>query len=126
MSGPITIVVPGRPVPKGRPRFSGRGRRPHTPPKTAAAERKIALIARIAGARPINGPVSVRAIFIFADRRTRGDVDNLSKLALDALNGIAFKDDRQVVRLYATIAEGPKPFTAITITPVTKETPWAT
>ena len=122
MSGPISFIVPGRPVPKGRPRVV-RGHA-FTPAATVAAERKIALIARIAGARPIGGPVSIRAIFIFADRRTRGDVDNLSKLALDALNGVAFKDDRQVVRLYATIAEGPKPFTAITITPVTEETLW--
>jgi Holliday junction resolvase RusA-like endonuclease len=31
--------------------------------------------------------------------RLRGDVDNYEKIVLDALNGVAYEDDRQVVRL---------------------------
>lgn len=30
----------------------------------------------------------------------RGDIDNLAKLTLDALNGLAYEDDRQVVELH--------------------------
>jgi len=31
----------------------------------------------------------------------RGDLDNYVKLTLDALNGVAWEDDRQVVRISA-------------------------
>jgi Holliday junction resolvase RusA-like endonuclease len=35
----------------------------------------------------------------YENRKLRGDVDNYLKLAGDALNGVAYVDDRQIVRL---------------------------
>ena len=32
-------------------------------------------------------------------KRLRGDIDNYAKSVLDALNGVAYKDDKQIVRL---------------------------
>ncbi len=124
MKGAITVTIPGRPVPKDRPRVV-RGNT-YTPAATVAAEHRIALLARAAGARPIECPVAVRAEFVFKDGRARADIDNLAKLVLDALNGVAFKDDRQVVSLEATIYRGQKDLSVVTITPIAEELLWKT
>lgn len=53
---------------------------------------------RLAGiVAPLEGPVAVTVI-AYRPRR-RGDIDNLAKAVLDALNGFAFGDDGQVVLL---------------------------
>jgi Holliday junction resolvase RusA-like endonuclease len=38
----------------------------------------------------------------------RGDLDNYVKLTLDALNGVAWVDDRQVVRIVAAKMDSPE------------------
>jgi len=48
----------------------------------------------------LSGPVSVRALFYFPNRR--GDLDNRVKQLLDALNGIVFSDDSKVEHLECT------------------------
>jgi Holliday junction resolvase RusA-like endonuclease len=94
----LAFCVPGNPVPKGRPRFF----RGHavTPRETRAAEEVVKLCARRAGSRPRDGEVALSLVFY---RRTRQacDLDNLVKLVSDALNGVAFADDRQIVLLRA-------------------------
>ena len=59
----------------------------------------------------ISGPVSV-AITLHPKRTKQGnayksrmDLDNCVKVTLDALNGVAYRDDSQVVRLVAEIGE---------------------
>lgn len=47
--------------------------------------------------------------FTFADNRT--DADNLLKLVADALNGYAYRDDRQIALAIALKLYGPKPMT---------------
>lgn len=48
---------------------------------------------------PLSGPVVVYAS-LFRPRR-RGDLDNTLKVLLDALKGVAFVDDDQVVEIHA-------------------------
>ena len=48
--------------------------------------------------RPIDGPVSVEIIAHPPDRRRR-DLDNICKSLLDSLEGKAYHDDSQIVRL---------------------------
>lgn len=49
--------------------------------------------------RPLEGPV---VVFVTAYRpRRNGDLDNALKALLDALKGVAFVDDDQVVELHA-------------------------
>ena len=99
-----TIVINGRPVPKGRPRLGRRGR-VFTPEKTLIAEAAI----REAWDGPIfDGSVSV--IVVFNESTTevtvreydgvksklRGDIDNYVKTLMDGLNGVAWIDDKQV------------------------------
>lgn len=91
------FTVPGRPVPKGRPRL-GRGRT-YTPPSTVAYEQAVGWCARSAHrGQPLPGPVAVRLeLHLVATRR--GDVDNYAKSLLDGMQGIVLLDDRQVRRL---------------------------
>ena len=115
----MTFTVPGRPVPKARPRVvNGHA---YTPRETAAYEAAVrgCYKACAKGAPPLTVPCAVEMVFRFpipssARRKTmpdkikagdpyphKADVDNLCKAILDALNGIAFADDALVVRLTA-------------------------
>ena len=60
----------------------------------------------------------VRVELFFGGVQANQDIDNLAKSCLDALNGIAFEDDRQVVELVARKASGRSPQTVISITEV--------
>lgn len=51
------------------------------------------------GIKPFTGDVVV-TIHVYRARKT-GDLDNFQKLLLDALNGIAYNDDKQIVELHA-------------------------
>lgn len=104
------LVVPGRPVPKGRARVARNGR-VYTPHATRVYEREVAAAWARSG-RPvlIDGPFVLRAGFVFARPRShllaggqvrrgapplpREDGDNLLKSVADALQGLAFADDR--------------------------------
>ena len=92
------ITIPGRPVPKGRPRLGVRGRKAfvYTPPATVEYEKLVGWIAKSVGCRPVEGPVSV-SLNVYA--RGKLDADNIAKSILDGLNGIAYEDDDQVVEL---------------------------
>ncbi|WP_333673288.1 RusA family crossover junction endodeoxyribonuclease [Elioraea tepidiphila] len=119
--GPVEVrfTVPGRPVPKARPRF-GTGGRVFTPAATIAAERAVASAAWQAWPREAAfsaRPVEIDATFRYAVPRswpkhrrlqalsgalamTSGaDVDNLAKTVLDGLNGGPIIDDAAVVAL---------------------------
>lgn len=74
-------------------------------------KRTAAHSAFVAGWRALACPVSV-AITLHpkrtkkgAESKTRMDLDNCIKVTLDALNGVAYLDDRQVVRLVAEVGE---------------------
>lgn len=92
------IIIPGRPVPKGRPRLGVRGRKAYiyTPPATREYEKLVGWVAKCSGCRPTEGPVSV-SLVVFC--RGKMDVDNVAKSVLDGLNGVAYEDDDQVVEL---------------------------
>jgi Holliday junction resolvase RusA-like endonuclease len=102
--------VPG-PV-RGKQRARAGNGRHFTPPATVNAEAWVRHCAVAAGVRPIVGPVrmdltSVRpapASWSKAKREAAGewdtrkpDRDNIEKLVADALNGIAYADDAQIV-----------------------------
>lgn len=107
--GEYTFVVPGRPRVKERPRH-GRNGRVYTPRETLEREK---MVAAVYGGPKFEGPVVVDVTFgqdntsvtiIELDQeptKLRGDIDNYVKLILDALNGVAWDDDRQVVILTA-------------------------
>jgi Holliday junction resolvase RusA-like endonuclease len=52
---------------------------------------------------PAEGRVRVYLDFLEGARQRPQDIDNLVKLVLDALNGVAWLDDQQVVSLVASV-----------------------
>lgn len=98
----VTFTVPGKPVPKERPRRytdpqSGETRT-YTPHNTVNAEVAVADCCRLAlrGAVPPTGGLwGIIAVFYLPDLRGR-DSDNLVKLVKDALQGVTWSNDSQV------------------------------
>lgn len=107
----LAFTVPGEPVPKARPRARvvGPFARIYTPGTTRKYEGHVRVIAREAAQRAhwawgAKDRFEVElAVFRIHELRG-GDLDNLAKSILDPLNGIAYPDDRRVLRLQATLA----------------------
>jgi Holliday junction resolvase RusA-like endonuclease len=131
----ITFSLPGNPVPQPRPRITVRGKHGHAyvPPDHPihAYRQAVAVAARAAGASVHEDPVSVVMDFVFsrpkshmrksglaadAPRLPRPDIDNLEKAVLDALNGVAWKDDTQVARVVKEKTYGTEGRTTVRIT----------
>ncbi len=109
----LDITIPGRPVPKGRPRLLAGGR-VYTPKQTKAWEGRACLLARLQwGSRaPYDAPCHVEVIATYQGAEdgyyTGGaDLDNIVKAALDALQlaGV-YTTDRTVVKLTASKLTG--------------------
>lgn len=101
----IRFEIPIKPIPKGRPRL-GTGR-VYTPKRTKDFEEQVRFMARAAfnahGVKPFDKAVYVYALFCFKGKQggdnytSTSDIDNLQKSLFDGLNGVAYKDDRQIV-----------------------------
>jgi Holliday junction resolvase RusA-like endonuclease len=131
----VVFTVDGDPVPQPRPRITVRGRHGHAyVPKDHAIHayrQAVALAARAAGASVHEEPASVVIDFVFArpkshmrknglaanaPRLPRPDIDNLEKAVLDALKGVAWKDDTQVARVVKEKSWGTEGRTTVRIT----------
>jgi crossover junction endodeoxyribonuclease RusA len=88
--------------------------------EATAYKQCVAAIAAAAGMQPLGGPVAVRMTYHpkttkkGVASRVRLDLSNTWKVAEDALNGIAFADDYQVVRIAAEIG-APLPGGGLTV-----------
>ena len=112
------FTIPGEPQGKGRPRFVGGGRKPITPEKTAVYETRVKLEyqrqchwakfpddaqidMRITAYYEIPSSASKKKRAAMLDHKIRPtktpDVDNIFKVVADSLNGIAYRDDKQIV-----------------------------
>lgn len=100
MTDEVKLVLPGDPIPKGRPRH-GRGHS-FTPKRTRDAEQAIRDVAAGLDLQPFDLPVRVALIF-YCETARRTDLDNLIKLVTDALNGIAYTDDHLIHALTARL-----------------------
>lgn len=96
-----SFVVPGAPVPKERPRFF-RGHA-FTPPRTRQYEKLVRERAVLAGLQKWDGQVHISMFFYLPDARRR-DGGNMAKAIEDALNGVAYGDDSQIVSCVWCIA----------------------
>lgn len=104
-----TFRIPHKPKPKGRPRRSKHGGM-FTPPETRVYEEAVA---QCYDGPLFEGPVEV-SIQVSPEGATvtiresdhvpsklRGDLDNYCKSLTDALNGVAYADDKQILVIRA-------------------------
>lgn len=117
----IHFSILGEPVSKARARFTNYGSktRAYTPQKTLSAEAAVAAAFRVAGGRfePSTEVTFGVSVQFFNGTRQRRDVDNMLKLVLDALNGVAWVDDMQVAEVMArkSITARPDARTDVTV-----------
>lgn len=128
----ITFEVPGEPRGKGRPRFSSYGGRVHTrtPDETVLYENQIKFAYKQAtnrffeSGRPLMLTIyAIQAVPKSASKKKQAamldglirptkkpDWDNIGKVVCDALNGIAYADDTQIVdgRVVKKFGERPR------------------
>ena len=136
--GSCRFWVPGKPRGKERPRFNPAAphARPYTPPATAAYETLVAARYRaerveIDLRQPHIADVDIVAYYPIPKRYTKADrsmaltgtllptakpdIDNIAKIVLDALNGIAWRDDQCVTDLHVAKWHADAPGVQITI-----------
>lgn len=113
----MEFVVEGEPQGKARPRFSRKSGTVYTPAKTAKYEKEIRQAFLDAGGKMIPegsyAIVIMNAYFEIPKSYAKGkrlacerninrpdkkpDIDNVLKVVLDALNKVAYEDDKQVI-----------------------------
>ena len=131
----ITITIPGQPFGKQRPRSTKQGR-VYTPAETVNKEAFVKMCAT--HALPPEYEIDARPLFLTLEAvcvvpgswsrkkqleamegrlRPTGkpDLDNIAKLYADALNGIVWKDDAQIVRMELSKRYGETPQTIVTV-----------
>lgn len=110
----MQFIVEGEAVPKSRPRFANG--RAYTPKRTKDYEQKVRE-AYTGDMYPAGIPLKMLITAYFAIPKSatvkaseemikglirplkRPDADNIAKAICDALNGVAYADDKQIVRL---------------------------
>jgi len=124
----INFAVYGEPVPKGRPRFSTRGKFPiaYTPEKTKNYEFEVAMMAKAAmgASKPLQGALEAFIYVTFpippsySKKRTqdclsdtekhtkRPDLDNVIKCVIDGMDKIVFLNDSQITSIHSTKVYG--------------------
>lgn len=112
----IKLEIPGEPVAKGRPRMTKAGIA-YTPAKTVNYEVLVKELFIISRQKMLEGELIAYIDAYFGIPKStpkkkypdmvngqirptkRPDLDNIAKTVLDALNGLAYSDDSQVVSL---------------------------
>ena len=110
-----SITIPGEPIAKARPRMTKHGHT-YTPKRTVDYERMVQTLFHAEyGSPKLEGPILLQLDLYFEIPKSRSkaarermqqglerpckrpDIDNCMKSVSDALNGIAYKDDSQIV-----------------------------
>jgi Holliday junction resolvase RusA-like endonuclease len=110
----ISFMVPVKPFPKGRPKFSSRNGffRSYTPQKTHDKEAEFMKYAKqYCPSEPYEGAIDLTLVFMKVKptgvRKSviywakSPDLDNYIKLVSDSMNGHFYKDDGQVSKITA-------------------------
>ena len=113
----INFIVQGKVQAKQRPRFNGKFA--YTPKETIAYENwvRTCFLEKYRGQQPLEKPLKEKIIKYYEVPKSaskkkkqqmlndeiyptvKPDTDNIAKSILDSLNGIAYLDDKQVVKL---------------------------
>lgn len=129
------FLIPGKPQGKDRPRFDPKTNRVYTTQSTRTYEQTVRwsyISATTANERMHDGKcrVEIEAVYSIPVSWTvakknqahtgditpgKPDCDNIAKAVLDALNGLAYKDDAQVAELVVKKRYGEKAHVAVRI-----------
>lgn len=114
----IKLVIDGEPVAQGRPKFTTRGKfvKAYDPAKSRNYKKYVASVARLQYQKsPLTGAIAVSCIFYRSVQKNgskavkfaklqhitrptvKPDIDNYFKCVTDALKGICWLDDNQIV-----------------------------
>lgn len=111
-----TFFVPGVPAPQGSKSFKGmRGGKPilvESSKKVGPWRQVVAQVAALKLREPLDGPITLDLEFVMPRTKAMGkkpappmvqapDIDKLVRSTCDALSGVAYGDDSQVVKLGA-------------------------
>lgn len=130
----VIFTIKGEPKGKGRPRFTKNGH-VYTPEETKKYENLVAWAYKSAKGEKHTSPVrvTIKAYFnppkkskkVVEDMLNgkilptkKPDVDNIAKIILDGLNGIAWEDDTQVVDVMVTKRYATDPMVAVIVEPI--------
>ena len=123
----LSIEIPGKPVAKQRPRFGKNY--VYTPKETVNYESliKLCFAEKYINMQPLDCPLNVSILAFFpipksmkkADKKTaetelfphtkKPDCDNICKIILDGLNGVAWVDDKLVYNCLIRKYYSPRP-----------------
>lgn len=112
--------VPGKIIGKGRPRLNSYTGSVYTPTRTKDYETLVEqyFLLKYPRFKPLEGRIQVEINAFFEIPKStkkedkelmlaqkinptkKPDIDNIVKIILDAMNGIAFRDDTQITKLY--------------------------
>ncbi len=130
----IRFIISGKPKGKARPRFNKKGAA-YTPDDTVKYQNLVGIMFRSVGGKEIEQKIPVRvhitAIYQIPKDTSKAmrelmqeaklfpvvkpDIDNVTKIILDGLNGIAWHDDSQVVSVLAEKEYGDEPCVIVTV-----------
>lgn len=129
----VTFTIPGEPQGKGRHRFTKTGHA-YTPKKTIIYENLVKLeyirqCNHNFGSAPVSMHIEARySVPASASKKRKADMlagrslptkkpdtDNIAKAVADSLNGIAYKDDAQIIELAISKRYAETPGVVVTI-----------
>lgn len=114
----ISFIIPGEPKGKGRPRMNTKTGRAYTPKDTILYENLVRIqYQNCIGQKSLEGEIRAYITCYYSMPKSmskakrekalhgtlrptkKPDLDNVCKIVLDSLNGLAYKDDSQVVEI---------------------------
>lgn len=122
----MKFTIPGKPKGKTRPRFARGGRNTYTDKGTVEYEKQVAEAFLDAGGQLSDfSGIRIKAYYLIPQKTRKDivegmlsgkikpmkkpDLDNVLKIIMDALTGIAFEDDNQICQVYMEKVYGENP-----------------